>query len=140
MTEVANLALYAGVGGGEHGRRPNGQKEVMRAAPSLTGPSLVTSHMAPATVEAGMVDLSPLCSILFLAGVVVGVVLARGADPVQVCAVLPFCPCVESAETASEASDGSAWAGSLAKLAILLQSGAIGEQEIKFPKPARERR
>ena len=52
----------------------------------------------------------------------------------------PFCPCVESAETASEPSVPSAWPGSLAKLAILLQSGAVGEQEIKFPKFARERR
>ena len=77
------------LGRGEHGRRSNGQKEVMRAAPSLTRPPLVTSHMAPATVEASMVNLSPFCSFLFLAGgVVVGVVLARGAIPVQVCAVL----------------------------------------------------
>ena len=59
------------------------------SSPALARPPLVAGHMAPATVQAGMVHLSPLPSFLFLPrAVVVGVVLARGAVPELVCRVL----------------------------------------------------
>ena len=58
-------------------------------APSLTGAAFITSHMAPATVQAGMVYFPPFCSFLLLAGaVVVSVVLARGAVPHVVCSIM----------------------------------------------------
>ena len=60
-----------------------------RLVPSLARAPFVAGHMAPATVQAGMVNLPPFCSFLLLAGgVVVGVVLARGAVAQLICRIL----------------------------------------------------